>query len=52
MDDEKAAVLMSKLSEMDTEDSHFMADELLLELLKDTHPLTVEEFRKLNKWYA
>lgn len=51
--DKDFAERMKRLKELDIEERHLKADELLCQLLKSLGcRATVKEFEKLGKWYA
>jgi hypothetical protein len=53
MTDKEAAEKMAKfVADTDNERAHIRADELLLDLLREKYPLTVETFNKGEWWYA
>lgn len=52
-DDEELGWIIDAMNRNhDTECAHMAADSILLELLRESHPRTVEAFLRLGKWYA
>lgn len=52
-DDEELGWIIDAMNRNhDTECAHMAADSILLQLLWESHPRTVEAFLRLKKWYA
>lgn len=52
-DDEELGLIIDAMNKNhDTEYAHMAADSILLELLRESHPRTVEAFLRLKRWYA
>ena len=52
-DDEELGLIIDAMNgSHDTECAHLAADSILLELLWESHPRTVEAFLRLKRWYA
>ena len=52
-DDEELGWIIDAMNRThDTECAHMAADSILLQLLWESHPRTVEAFLRLKKWYA
>ena len=53
MNDREAVKELKQINSCgDVELAHIEADKLLCALLRESHPLTVEAFELMNKWYA
>ena len=52
-DDEEVGWMVDAMNRSaDTECAHVAADSIMLQLLRESHPRTVEAFLRLRKWYA